>query len=53
MTEPLCASRPRKPSSAWWMNADQYDAIACPCILPPGHDGDHKCADDAHPRWSR
>jgi hypothetical protein len=47
--EPKCRAYPPKP---WYLNQDQWEAIACSCVLAPGHDGEqHACADPEHPGW--
>jgi hypothetical protein len=39
-----CDAQPCKTSDSWWMNQDQYDAIACVCQLDAAHEGPHQCA---------
>ena len=45
-TDPLCLSLVG--DKPWWMNRDQWEAVACICKLPLGHKGDHDCLDEGH-----
>jgi hypothetical protein len=38
-----CGKRAPQDSAAGWLSEDQYDAIACTCQLPDGHEGPHQC----------
>ena len=32
----------------WWMNRDQWEAVACLCILPSEHEGKCDCGNNDH-----